>query len=65
MALRLGDTVVYKDESINGEYLQGEVVIVAKNNRGFIHECINFVTTFQENLIFLLLFQWVPILVHL
>ena len=36
MALSLGDKVVYRGESINGEYLRGEIVIVAKNSRGFI-----------------------------
>ena len=31
MALKVGDRVEFKGEHIDGEYLQGEIVVVGKN----------------------------------
>jgi len=31
MALKVGDRVEFKGEQIDGEYLQGEIVVVEKN----------------------------------
>ena len=36
MAYNIGDRVIYKGEDINGEYLKGEIVDIAKNNRDII-----------------------------
>ena len=36
MAYNIGDRIIYKGEDINGEYLEGEIVDVAKNSRDII-----------------------------
>jgi hypothetical protein len=36
MAYNIGDRVIYKGEDINGEYLKGEIVDIAKNSRDII-----------------------------
>ena len=36
MTLKIGDRVEYKGEVVYGEYLQGEIVDIAKNNRDFV-----------------------------
>lgn len=36
MAYNIGDRVIYKGEDIDGEYLKGEIVDIAKNSRDII-----------------------------
>ena len=36
MAFNIGDRVKYKGEDVDGEYLQGEIVDIAKNSRNRI-----------------------------
>ena len=36
MAFEIGDNVIYEGEKIDGEYLQGEIVDIAKNDRDMI-----------------------------
>jgi hypothetical protein len=36
MAFDIGDRVIYKGEDIEGEYLQGVIVDIAKNSRDII-----------------------------
>lgn len=36
MAFDIGDRVIYEGEDIDGEYLQGKIVDIAKNSRGII-----------------------------
>ena len=36
MAFNISDRVIYEGEDINGEYLQGEIVDIAKNDRDMI-----------------------------
>ena len=36
MAFNIGDRVIYEGEVIDGEYLKGEIVDIAKNSRGII-----------------------------
>ena len=36
MAFNIGDRVVYEGEDIDGEYLQGEIIDIAKNSRDMI-----------------------------
>ena len=36
MAFEIGDRVIYEGEDIDGEYLQGKIVDVAKNSRDII-----------------------------
>lgn len=36
MAFEIGDRIIYEGEDIDGEYLQGEIVDIAKNDRDMI-----------------------------
>jgi len=36
MAFNIGDRVIYEGEDIDGTYLQGEIVDIAKNSRDII-----------------------------
>ena len=36
MAFNIGDRVIYEGEDVNGEYLQGVIVDIAKNSRDMI-----------------------------
>lgn len=36
MALKIGDRVEYKGETIDGKFPQGEIVDITKNSRDFI-----------------------------
>ena len=36
MAFNIGDRIIYEGEDVNGEYLQGEIIDIAKNSRDII-----------------------------
>jgi hypothetical protein len=36
MALKIGDRVEYRGEAVDDKYLQGKIVAIEKNSRGFI-----------------------------
>ncbi|MFC1947501.1 hypothetical protein ACFLXY_06240 [Chloroflexota bacterium] len=36
MAFDIGDRIIYEGEDVKGEYLQGEIIDIAKNNRDMI-----------------------------
>ena len=36
MAFNIGDRVIFEGEDIDGEYLQGEIIDIAKNSRDII-----------------------------